>query len=111
MLFALVNAGFGIGIALSGLLPAGLRSRYMASSAVCLAGVATAALGVTESMPATDRVPFRARAFNPFAFTRLLRAGAAGSPGRRTMQLLASLAALTLLPLFMGDTLQVLALY
>ena len=104
VLFALVNGGFGIGIALSGLLPPGLRSRYLASTAVCLAGVATAALGVRESMPSDSRVAFKARAFNPFAFTRLLRAGPVGSPGRRTMRLLALLAALTLAPLFMGDT-------
>ena len=110
ILFALVNAGFGIGIALSGLLPPGLRLRYGASSAVCLAGVACAALGVRESMPASARVPFKARAFNPFAFTRLLSAGSPGSEGRRTMRLLAILAALTLLPLFMGDTLQVFAI-
>ena len=58
-------------------------------------------------MPLEDRVPFKARAFNPFAFTRLLRAGAAGSAGRRTMRLLVALAALTLLPIFMGDVLQV----
>jgi len=109
ILFALVNAGFGIGIALSGLLPTGLRIRYTASSVVCLVGVAFASFGVRESMPSEDRVPFKARAFNPFAFTRLLTAGAAGSVGRRTMRLLAALAALTLFPLFMGDVLQVFA--
>jgi DHA1 family tetracycline resistance protein-like MFS transporter len=110
ILFALVNAGFGVGIALSGLLPPGLRARYVCSSAVCLAGTLIAASGVRESMPASDRIPFKARAFNPFAFTRLLRAGSAGSGARHTMQLLVSLAALTLLPLFMGDTLQVFAI-
>ena len=110
ILFALVNAGFGVGIALSGLLPpSNLRLRYGASSAVCAAGLALAALGVRETMPVADRVPFKARAFNPFAFTRLLTAGEPGSAGRRTMRLLAALAALTLLPLFMGDVLQVFA--
>jgi MFS transporter, DHA1 family, tetracycline resistance protein len=108
ILFALVNAGFGIGIALSGLLPPGLRSRYAASSVVCAAGVLCATFGVQESMLAEEKVPFKARAFNPFAFTRLLAAGPVGSAGRRSMQLLATLAAITLLPLFMGDTLQVL---
>jgi len=92
------------------LLPPGLRSRYGISSAVCVIGVALATLGVRESMPEADKVAFKARAFNPFAFTRLLRVGPAGSPGRRTMQLLAVLASLTLAPLFMGDTLQVFAI-
>jgi len=110
VLFALVNAGFGLGIALSGLLPPGLRSRYSASVAVCSVGLAVAASKVEESMPAADMVPFRARSFNPLAFTRLLRAGEPGSAGRRTMRLLSSLAALTLLPIFMGDTLQVFAI-
>jgi MFS family permease len=110
ILFALVNAGFGVGIALSGLLPPGLRGRYAASSAVCAMAVCTGALGVKESMPIELKVPFRARAFNPFAFTRLLKAGPAQSAGRRTMQLLVGLAALTLMPIFMGDTLQVFAI-
>jgi hypothetical protein len=72
-------------------------------------GLGLAAFGVRETMPAADRVPFRARAFNPFAFTRLLNAGEPKSAGRRTMRLLAALAALTLFPLFMGDVLQVFA--
>jgi len=109
VLFALVNAGFGVGIALSGLLPPSLHLRYAASSVVCALGLALAAFGVRETMPDADRVPFKARAFNPFAFTRLLTAGEPGSAGRRTMRLLAALAALTLFPLFMGDVLQVFA--
>ena len=46
------------------------------------------------------QVAFKARSFNPFAFTRLLAEG-------RTMRLLVGLSCLTLPPLFMGDTLQV----
>lgn len=99
-LFALVNGGFGLGIAASGLLPAGLslRTRYGISALVSLLGVGLASR-VKESLADADRVPFQVRSFNPFAFTRLFFMG-------RAMRLLAVLAAFTLAPLFMGDTLQ-----
>ena len=103
-LFALVNLGFGLGIALSALLPPGLRVRYGASSVVLGAALATATCFVCESLPQSQRVPFRAfKSFNPFACVRLLCVG-------RSMRLLALLAALNVLPLFMGDTLQAFAI-
>eukprot|EP00900_Chrysochromulina_parva_P019957 jgi/Chrpa1/27963/Chrysochromulina_OHIO_Genome00017570-RA len=103
-LFALVNLGFGLGIALSALLPPGLRVRYGASSVVLGAALATATCFVRESLPQSQRVPFRAfKSFNPFACVRLLCLG-------RSMRLLALLAALNVLPLFMGDTLQAFAI-
>ena len=72
ILFALVNGSFGLGVALSGLLPSGLRYRYAASAAVGLCGLLLGANGIRESLPLADRVPFQLRSFNPFAFTRLL---------------------------------------
>ena len=100
VLFALVNLGFGVGVALSGLLPPSLRMRYATSSLVCLASLLGASFGLRETLPRSEHVAFKARSFNPFAFTRLLAEG-------RTMRLLVSLSCLTLPPLFMGDTLQV----
>jgi len=103
ILFALVNGSFGLGVALSGLLPSGLRYRYAASAAVGLCGLLLGANGIRESLPLADRVPFQLRSFNPFAFTRLLGMS-------RLMRLLSALMALSLAPLFMGDTLQVFCL-
>ena len=74
VLFALVNAGFGVGVALSGLLPPGLRSRYLASAGTCALALALGG-SVRESMPPEDQVPFQPKSFNPFAFTRLLSVG------------------------------------
>lgn len=101
-LFAVVNGGFGLGVALSEVLPPGLRVRYGTSALISLVGVGLAAR-VRESLADADRRPFQMRAFNPFAFTRLFFMS-------RAMRLLAMLSALTLAPLFMGDTLQVFAL-
>ena len=99
-----MNLGFGLGIALSALLPPGLRVRYGASSVVLGTALATATCFVCESLPQSQRVPFRAfKSFNPFACVRLLCVG-------RSMRLLALLAALNVLPLFMGDTLQAFAI-
>ena len=100
VLFAMVNGGFAVGVALSGFLPPSLRVRYIAQTSVCVASFLCALSSLRESLPASERVAFRARAFNPFAFTRLLGAS-------RTMRLLSVLSVLTLGPLFMGDTLQV----
>merc|ERR1740133_836641 len=101
-LFAVVNGGFGVGIAASELLPSGLRWRYGISSLISLLGFGMAAR-VRESLSDEDRLPFEVRSFNPFAFTRLFFMS-------RAMSLLALLSVLTLLPIFMGDTLQVFAL-
>ena len=103
--YALVNAGFSVGIGLSGapFIPQALRGKYATSVAFSTAALATALVGVRESLPPSERRPFQARAFNPFAFTRLVSA----SP---TMRLLAACLALALAPLFMGDTLQVFAI-
>jgi DHA1 family tetracycline resistance protein-like MFS transporter len=103
IMFALVNAGFGLGIALCSLLPSGLRVRYAVSTLVALIGFLGALFGVRESLPASERVPFKARSFNPLSFTRLFALG-------ERMRLLSLLAALTCAPLFMGDTLQVFAM-
>jgi len=101
--FALVNLGFGVGVALSGLLPVGLSARYLISSALCLCGLLLAALTVREALPAADRSPFRLSSFNPFTCLRLLSYG-------RQMRWLVALLALSTAPIFMGDTLQVFAL-
>jgi len=101
-LFAVVNGGFGVGIAASELLPSGLRWRYGISALISLLGFGLAAR-VRESLSDEDRLPFEVRSFNPFAFTRLFFMS-------RAMSLLALLSMLTLLPIFMGDTLQVFAL-
>ena len=100
VLFALVNGGFAVGIALGGLLPKGLRWSYGAAAlSAALATLASfAALG--ESLPRESRVPFKITSFNPLACARLFRSG-------REMRLLASLIALTLPPLFMGQFFQV----
>jgi len=104
VLFALVNLGFGLGIALSALLPPGLRVRYAASAAAIGAALATVVSTVRESLLPSSRVAFQPfTSFNPFAFVRLLCVG-------RSMRLLACLAALNVLPLFMGDTLQAFAI-
>ena len=103
ILFALVNGSFGLGVALSGLLPSGLRFRYAISATISLCGLLLGMIGIKESLPVADRVPFQMRSFNPFAFTRLLAAS-------RAMRLLSVLMALSLAPLFMGDTLQVFCL-
>jgi MFS family permease len=97
-LFAVVNGGFGVGIAASELLPSGLRWRYGISALISLLGFGLAAR-VRESLSDEDRLPFQVRSFNPFAFTRLFFMS-------RAMSLLALLSVLTLLPIFMGDTLQ-----
>ena len=60
-LFAVVNGGFGLGIAISELLPRGLRVRYGISALVSLLGVGLAAR-VRESLTDEDRLPFQARA-------------------------------------------------
>ena len=103
VLFALVNASFGIGIALSGLLPGGLRYRYLVSAIVSACGLLLGVAKIKESLPVADRVPFQMKSFNPFAFTRLIGMS-------RRMRLLSVLMALSLAPLFMGDTLQVFCL-
>ena len=75
ILFALVNAGFGLGVGLSGLLPPSLRSQYTTSAFISLLGTAVGIFTVRESLPIDLRVPFKLKSFNPFAFTRLLSAG------------------------------------
>ena len=100
ILFALVNAGFASGIAVSALLPRSLRVRYMASATMMGSALVCLLIGARETLPPAARLAFRATSFNPFAFVQLLTAG-------RTMRLLACLAALNVAPMFMGDTLQV----
>jgi DHA1 family tetracycline resistance protein-like MFS transporter len=100
LLFALVNGGFAVGIAVGSQLPGGLRTAFGVSAiGACLASL-TCLLTVRESLPLEARVPFKPRAFNPLAFTRLLRHG-------RQLRLLVLLSALTLQPIFMGDFFQV----
>ena len=99
--FALLNLGFGIGVALSSRLPTDLRWRYAVAASVSATALTIALVGVPETLP--KRLPFQVKSFNPFSFVRLL----CGSG--RAMRLLTCLAALTLAPLFMGDTLQVFA--
>ena len=102
-LYALVNGGFAVGIALSRYLPGSLRWAYGVSSGVAAIAVAVAALRVKETMPASERVPFKLKSFNPISCVRLLRYGS-------EMRLLALLLAITLQPIFMGDVLQVFAI-
>jgi len=105
ILFAVVNLGFGLGVALSGApwMPKSIRGKYAASVGVGCVALLVAAAGVYESLPESSRVPFKARSFNPFAFVRLLSAS-------RKMRNLGILAALATAPIFMGDTLQVFAI-
>jgi len=91
-----------VGIAASELLPSALHWRYGISALISLLGLAMAAR-VRESLADEERLPFQVRSFNPFAFVRLFFMS-------RAMSLLALLSVLTLLPIFMGDTLQVFAL-
>ena len=102
VLYALVNAGFAVGIALSRYLPSTftLRWGYGVSSVAAAASMTIATLRVKESVAREERVPFKLRAFNPLSCVRLLRSG-------REMRLLAILLAITLQPIFMGDVLQV----
>lgn len=100
VLYALVNGGFAVGIALSRYLPS-LQWGYAMSSLAAALACAYAAVAVKETNPA--RVPFELKAFNPVSCVRLLRHG-------REMQLLVLLLAVTLQPIFMGDVLQVYAI-
>lgn len=98
--YALVNLGYGLGIALCGLLPPSLSLRYACSCSAYILGFAPVVFAVRESLPQGDRKAFKVHAFNPFAFTKLLTAG-------KKMRWLAVLALLLFAPLHMGDTLQV----
>jgi len=103
LLFAIVNGGFGLGVALSVLLPPSVRQRYIAGAVVLLTSVGLAALAVPETLPRQSRAVFKVPRFNPFSGARLLQYD-------RRMQLLVLLASLLLAPLFMGDTMQVYAI-
>ena len=105
LLFALVNGGFAVGIALSRFLPATntLRWAYGASSAAGACAMGIAAVAVRETMAPADRVPFQIKSFNPVSCVRLFSNGP-------QMRMLALLLAITLQPIFMGDVLQVYAL-
>ena len=102
-LYALVNGGFAVGIALSRFIPSSLQWAYGVSSVVAAAAVTVASLKVKETMTPSERVPFRLKAFNPLSCVRLLRYGS-------EMRLLALLLAVTLQPIFMGDVLQLFAI-
>ena len=105
VLFALVNLGFSFGIALSGapFIPSSLQGKYACSVGMCTLALLVASFGVRESLPAEKREAFKARSFNPLAFTRLLSA----SPRMRSLGILTALASA---PMFMGDVLQVFAI-
>ena len=105
VLFALVNLGFSLGIALSGapFIPSSLQGKYACSVGMCTLALLVASFGVRESLPAEKREAFKARSFNPLAFTRLLSA----SPRMRSLGILTALASA---PMFMGDVLQVFAI-
>ena len=105
VLFALVNLGFCLGMLLSAapFMPSSLRGKYAASAGLCAIGLVFAIGGIRESLPVEDRVPFKARSFNPFAFVRLLSI----SPRMRSLAILTALASA---PMFMGDVLQVFAI-
>lgn len=104
-LFAVVNAGFAMGIALSRFLPAQNTLRWAYGISAGMAAVATAVAGVAvgETMAPSQRVPFKLRKFNPVSCVRLFSSGV-------EMRLLALLLAITLQPIFMGDVLQVFAI-
>ena len=102
-LFAVVNLGFGVGVALTPRLPTGLKACYYVSSAALLAACAVAATTLRESLTLAQRVPFKAKAINPFACVRLFRAG-------NPLRVLAIITALNLQPLFMGDVPQLFAM-
>ena len=104
-LFALVNGGFAVGIAVSRWLPAQDTLRWAYALSAAFAGIATAvgAFAVRETMTASERVPFTLRTFNPISCVRLLRSGT-------EMRLLAILLAITLQPIFMGDVIQLYAI-
>ncbi len=103
LLFAVVNGGLSVGIALSSLLPSGLRWCYGVSAIAAGASVLVARRTVGESIGGESRVPFQLRSLNPFSFTRLLTSG-------RQLRLLALMLVLTLQPVFMGDVLQLFAI-
>ncbi|KAJ1454879.1 major facilitator superfamily domain-containing protein [Pelagophyceae sp. CCMP2097] len=111
VLFAIVNLGFAVGVQLSRFLPKDMRYEYGVSAAVAACAVVTALFGVKETLSETDRATNAAAAAakpkrrlpNPVSFVRLL------SNGRR-LRLLTILTALQLIPIFMGDVLQLYAI-
>ena len=57
--FALLNLGFGLGIALSSLLPSSLRWRYGTAATVSGLALALGAFGIGETLPPGDCVAFK----------------------------------------------------
>lgn len=98
-LFAVVNLGFAVGVAVTSALPPGLRACYSCSAAALLGALGLAATSIRESLAPEQRVPFQLKAINPLACLRLFRSG----PDLRA---LAMITALTIQPLFMGDVSQ-----
>jgi len=95
VLYALVNAGFGVGVALSGLLPAGLATPYAVSAVTGTVGALCMIFGVRETMPMDERTPLASLVTNQASRAAL------------TSRLLKVLVALHSAPMFMGEVLQV----